>query len=338
VADPRGRALAESYDLLMFDLDGVVYVDGHAVAGAAEGIASSRKAGAHVAFITNNASRTSAQVAAHLCELGIDAAAGDVITSSQAAARVLRARYGAGAAIAVLGADGLLDALREQDLEPVDVDVDRAVAIVSGYAPEVRWKAIMQAAVRIRNGLPWVATNTDPTLPTGDGPAPGHGTLVRMISEFAGVAPVVAGKPEKPLFEETLRRVGGRRPLMVGDSLHTDIAGAHNAGTDSLLVMTGVTDLAGLAEARTDQRPTWIGHDLSSLGRQGAQAQQRDGSWCAEEWTARVADGGLTIEGSGSTEAWWACVGPALWSHLDDVGEPADTSGVVAPGPDGQPG
>jgi HAD superfamily hydrolase (TIGR01450 family) len=338
VVDPRGQALAESYDLLMFDLDGVVYVDGRAVAGAPEGIASSRQAGAHVAFITNNASRTSAQVAAHLGELGIEAAEDDVVTSSQAAARVLRERHGAGAAVAVLGTDGLLEALREQDLEPVDVDVDRAVAIVSGYAPEVRWSVIMQAAVRIRNGLPWVATNTDPTLPTGDGPAPGHGTLVKMISEFAGVTPVVAGKPEKPLFDETLRRVGGTRPLMVGDSLHTDIAGAHNAGTDSLLVMTGVTDLAGLARARPDQRPTWIGHDLSALGRPGARAEQDAGRWAAEGWRASVSDGRLAIDGSGSTEGWWACAGPALWSHLDETGEPADTSGVVAPGPDGQPG
>jgi glycerol-1-phosphatase len=338
VADPRGQVLAESYDLLMFDLDGVVYVDGHAIAGAPEGIASSREAGAHIAFITNNASRTSAQVARHLTQLGVQAVAGDVVTSSQAAARVLRDRCGAGAAIAVLGAEGLLEALREQDLEPVDVDVDRAVAIVSGYAPEVRWKVIMQAAVRIRNGLPWVATNTDPTLPTGDGPAPGHGTLVKMISEFAGVTPVVAGKPERPLLDETLRRVGGRHPLMVGDSLHTDIAGAHNAGTDSLLVMTGVTDLAGLAQARADQRPTWIGHDLSALDRPGVRAEQRDGAWTADEWTASVTGGRLTVEGAGGTEAWWASVAPALWSHLDDAGEPADTTGVVAPGPDGRQG
>lgn len=336
MADPRGQALAETYDLLMFDLDGVVYVDGRAVPGAAEGIASSRDLGAQVAFITNNASRTSAQVAAHLDELGIGAEADDVVTSSQAAARLLRARHGAGAPIAVLGTDGLLEALREQDLEPVDVDVDRAVAIVSGYAPEVRWKVIMQAAVRIRNGLPWVATNTDPTLPTSDGPAPGHGTLVRMISEFADVTPVVAGKPEKPLFDETLRRVGGRRPLMVGDSLHTDIAGAHNAGTDSLLVMTGVTDLAGLARARTDQRPTWVGHDLSTLSRPGVRAERQGRSWSADGWTARVADGGLAVDGSGGTDAWWACAGPALWGWLDDTGRPADVSGVVAPDPDEQ--
>jgi glycerol 3-phosphatase-2 len=332
VADPRGQTLAECYDLLMFDLDGVVYLDGRAVAGAAEGIGSARQTGAHVAFITNNASRSPLQVADHLRELGVDAEPDDVVTSSQAAARLLRERHGARAAIAVLGADGLLEALREQDLEPVDVDVDRAMAIVSGYAPEVRWKTIMQAAVRIRNGLAWVATNTDPTLPTGEGPAPGHGALVKMIGEFAGVTPVVAGKPEKPLFDETLRRVGGSHPLMVGDSLHTDIAGAHNAGTDSLLVMTGVTDLAGLAEASRDQRPTWIGQDLSALGRQGCSAEPEGGGWQADEWTARVTNGCVAVEGSGSPDAWWTCVAAAAWAHLDDTGNPADTSGLAPPG------
>src|SRR4051812_5409571 len=242
----------------MFDLDGVVYLDGHAVEHAAEGIAGSRRAGAHIAFITNNAARTPGQVAEQLSELGVEAAAEDVVTSSQAAARLLLLRHGTGARVAVLGADGLVGALREVGLEPVPVGED-AVAIVSGYAPEVRWRTIMQAAVDIRNGLPWVATNTDPTLPTGAGPAPGHGALVGMISAFAAVSPEVAGKPERPLFEETLRRVGGDRPLMIGDSLHTDIAGARNAGTDSLLVMTGVTALADLVAARPDQRPTWVG-------------------------------------------------------------------------------
>jgi hypothetical protein len=189
--------------------------------------------------------------------------------------------------------------------------------------------------------LPWVAANADPTLPTGDGPAPGHGTLVKMISDFSGITPVVAGKPERPLFEETLRRVGGRRPLMVGDSLHTDIAGAHKAGTDSLLVLTGVTGLAELARAAPGQRPTWIGHDLSTLSRPGVRAEPRVGSWgawAAEGWAADVVDGRLTVEGSGGSDAWWAAVGAALWSHLDHHGEPADTAGVVAPDGGGEPG
>jgi len=332
VGDPRGQTLAERYDLLMFDLDGVVYVDGHAVDGAADGIVSSRRAGAHVAFITNNASRTSEQVADHLRELGIEAEPGDVVTSSQAAARLLREAHGEGAAIAVLGADGLVGALRAEGLEPVDVGDDRAVAIVSGYAPDVRWRVIMLAGVVIRNGLPWTATNTDLTLPTGDGPAPGHGVLVEMLSRFAGVEPVVAGKPQRPLLDETLRRGGGRHPLMVGDRLDTDIAGAHNAEIDSLLVMTGVTDLAGLAEATSDERPTWVGHDLSALGRPGCGAEQDGDAWRAGDWTARVTEGRMAVEGSGSPDAWWTCVASAAWGHLDHTGQAADTSGLVPPG------
>src|SRR3954452_11752272 len=286
MAGPRDASLATAYDLLMFDLDAVVYVDGRAVPHAAESIAAARDGEAHVAFITNNASRTPEQVSSHLTELGVAAEPADVGRSSQAAARLLGEAHGEGSPIAFLGADGLVEALREAGLEPVEIGDDRAVAIVSGYAPEVRWRVIMHAATLIRNGLPWTATNTDLTLPTGDGLAPGHGLLVRLISEFAEVEPVVAGKPQRPLLDETRRRVQGEHPLMVGDRLDTDISGAHNAEVDSLLVMTGVTSLADLVAAAADQRPTWIGHDLTALGRAGVRATQQEGRWGAEEWTA----------------------------------------------------
>ena len=331
MADPGGERLATTYDLVMFDLDGVVYLDGHAVDHAAEGIADSRAAGAHVAFITNNASRTPEEVAEDLRQLGVGADAGDIVTSSQAAARLLLDHHGEGARIAVLGAEGLLEALREAGLVPVPVDDSDAVAIVTGYAPEVRWRTIMRAAVEIRNGLPWVATNTDPTLPTGAGPAPGHGTLVAMISGFAGVSPEVAGKPERPLFDETLRRVGGDRPLMVGDSLHTDIAGAHHAGTDSLLVMTGVTALPELVAAPQEQRPTWVGHDLRALGRPGCPASDHTGRWEAGGWSATVEDGRLVLDGSGCPDGWWSVVAAAAWAHLDESGDAVDVSQLTPP-------
>jgi glycerol 3-phosphatase-2 len=338
VADARGGSLATSYDLVMFDLDGVVYVDGHAVEHAAESIEDTRGAGTHIAFITNNAARTPQQVAEHLRDLGVAAQPDDVVTSSQAAARLLHEAYGEGAAIAVLGADGLVGALREVGLEPVEVGDDRAVAIVSGYAPEVRWRVIMQAAVEIRNGLPWTATNTDLTLPTDRGLAPGHGQLVRMISEFAGVSAVVAGKPARPLLDETLRRVGGTHPLMVGDRLDTDIAGAHNAGTDSLLVMTGVSDVADLVAARPAERPTWIGHDLTALGRAGCTAASRDGRWEADGWSATVEDGRVTVDGAGGADAWWTVVAAAGWAHLDGAGDPADVTALTPPGRDARAG
>jgi glycerol 3-phosphatase-2 len=335
VAGERGESLSTAYDLLMFDLDGVVYVDGHAVAHAAESIAGARETGAHIAFITNNASRSPEQVATHLRELGVAAEPSDVVTSSQAAARLLREAHGAGAPIAVLGADGLVQALREAGLEPVLVGDPRAVAVVSGYAPDVRWRVIMQAATAIRNGLPWVATNTDLTLPTGDGLAPGHGLLVRLISDFAQVTPQVAGKPQRPLLDETRRRLAGERPLMVGDRLDTDIAGAHAAGTDSLLVMTGVSGLSDVLAAPPDQRPTWIGQDLRALLRPGCGAEGGGDTWRAGPWTVRVADGRLAVSGEGSTavdiDSWWTGVSAAAWAHLDDTGSPAEAEGLTVP-------
>ena len=307
VAERREASLATAYDLLMFDLDGVVYVEGHAVEHAAMSIAEAREAGAHVAFITNNASRTPDQVATHLRELGVSASPEDVVTSAQAAARLLREQHGPGAPVAVLGDEGLTWAVREAGLEPVLVGDPRAVAVVSGYAPQVRWGVIMRAATLIRNGLPYVATNADLTLPIDSGLAPGHGLLVRLISEFAEVTPQVAGKPEPPLLDETRLRVAGDHPLMVGDRLDTDIEGAHRAGTDSLLVMTGVSGLTDLARARPGERPTWIGHDLTALMRPGVAARQdgaafRAGPWVASEEGSRlvVAAGRARSPGSGT--------------------------------------
>ena len=142
------------------------------------------------------------------------------MTSAQAAAHLLRVQHGEGARIAVLGAAGLEAALVEAGLTSVHVDDERAVGIVSGYGPDVVWRDVMRAAVRIRDGLPWVASNTDLTLPTAAGPAPGHGVLVDMLSRFSGVEPVVAGKPRRPLLDETIRRVRGDLPDVRLDLLH----------------------------------------------------------------------------------------------------------------------
>jgi glycerol 3-phosphatase-2 len=336
VAEPHGASLATTYDLLMFDLDGVVYVDGHAVDHAAESIAAARRAGARIAFITNNASRTPGQVADHLVELGIEASSSDVVTSSQAAARLLHDRLGDGARVSVLGAVGLEEALREAGLEPVRVGDERAVAIVSGYAPEVRWKVIMRAATLIRNGLPWTATNTDLTLPTGDGLAPGHGLLVRLVSEFAEVEPEVAGKPARPLLDETRRRVGGDHALMVGDRLDTDIEGARRAEVDSLLVMTGVTSLPDLAGAGPELRPTYVAHDLRALARPPVRPERGSDGWRVDGWTATVEGSRVAVEGSGGgADGWWSVVAAAAWDHLDETGQPADLDGLSPPEDDG---
>jgi glycerol 3-phosphatase-2 len=324
--------LVDLYDLLMFDLDGVVYVGDDAVPGAPEHLARARAEGAHVAFITNNASRPPQAVADKLTGLGIQAEASDVVTSAQAAAHVLLERHGVGARVVVLGAAGLEEALVEAGLTPCRVDADDAVAIVTGYGPDVVWRDIMVAAVRIRKGLAWVASNTDLTLPTADGPAPGHGVLVELLSRFSGVEPSVAGKPRRPLLDETIRRLGGERPLMIGDRLDTDIAGGHEAGVDSLLVLTGVTGLADLVAATPELRPTYLSRDLRGLLDPHPEPPTPAGGVTElGGWQARIDDGRVAIDGDGGADDWWRTVAVAAWDHLDRTGDAPDPGGLVPP-------
>jgi glycerol 3-phosphatase-2 len=325
------KTLVEDHDLVMLDLDGVVYVGAAAVPGAPEHLAEARRGGAHLAFVTNNAARPPGAVADHLRELGVEAATADVVTSAQAAAHVLAERFGTGARIAVLGAEGLEAALRDEHLEPVAVDDEAALALVSGYGPEVRWREVMRAAVRVRAGLPWVASNTDLTLPTPDGPAPGHGVLVELLERFSGRHAEVAGKPQRPLLDETVRRVGGTRPLMVGDRLDTDIEGARAAGLPSLLVMTGVTRAGEVAEAVPEQRPTYLAADLGGL-QERHEEPGRDGAWWTSgDWRAGVVDGRVQARGDGDASSWWRAVAAACWAHLDETGEPAQVDDLQPP-------
>ena len=323
--------LDRRYDLAMLDLDGVVYIGPDAVPGAPQRIAAARSAGMRVAFITNNASRPPAAVAEHLRELGVDAGPDDVVTSAQAAGRVLSERLGDGARVVVLGGQGLADAVAEAGLVRVGVE-DDAEAVVTGYGPDVLWGQIMRAAVRIRDGLWWVASNQDLTFPTTFGVAPGHGVLVETLRRFTGVEPVVAGKPSRPLLDETKRRCGGRRPLMVGDRLDTDIEGAHAAGVDSLLVLTGVTGLAELVAAGPELRPTYIAADLAGLDQPHATPEVSDDAVSLGGWTARVDDGDLVVDGEGAPDDWWRVVAVAAWRHLDEAGRPVGTEGVAEPG------
>jgi glycerol 3-phosphatase-2 len=327
--------LARQHDVAMLDLDGVVYVGDQPVPHAPDAISAARAAGLRIAFITNNASRPPDKVAAKIEKAGVPAKAGDVVTSAQAASRVLVERYGAGAPVVVLGALGLQQALQAVGLRAVGVDDDEAVALVTGYGPDVVWRDVMRAATRVRDGLPWVASNTDGTIPTAYGIAPGHGVMVRMLRDFTGIDPAVAGKPERPLLDETIARTAAERPLMVGDRLDTDIEGAVRLGIPALLVMTGVTGLAELASAAPALRPTYVSADLRGL-LEPHQAPRREGeAWRLGEWRATVRDGRLEITGDGrDIDDWWRVVAVAAWSHLDERGSVADTSGLRVPGAD----
>jgi len=258
-------ALASAYDAGLLDLDGVVYLGQDEIPGTAPALAAARGLGMRMAFVTNNASRTPEAVAAHLRDLGIPAAADEVATAAQAAARVLRERLPDGGRVLVVGGGGLVAAVSQAGFEVVTSADDRPAAVVLGYRSTTTYADLAEAALAIRAGALWVAANRDATMPTPRGQVPGTGALVALLVEATGQMPIVAGKPELALHREAVARVGAQRPLVVGDRLDTDIAGATAVGCDSLLVLTGVTSLADLRAAPPGLRPTYLSVDLSGL-------------------------------------------------------------------------
>ncbi|BCB74364.1 HAD-IIA family hydrolase [Phytohabitans flavus] len=258
--------LVDAYDLVIFDLDGVIYLIDRPIEGAVEAVGELHRAGVPLAYATNNASRRSSEVADLLNGLGVPADAGEVITSAGASAAVLAQRLPTGSRVLVVGAEALRAEVRDVGLEPVVRAEELPVAVVQGYGPQVGWSDLAEAAVAIRGGAEWVATNTDRTLPSPRGPLPGNGSLVAALRTALGREPdLVVGKPEPELFATAARRVGARRPIVVGDRLDTDIEGAVRAGMDSLLVLTGVSGPAELLAAPAEQRPTYVAADLSGL-------------------------------------------------------------------------
>jgi glycerol-1-phosphatase len=258
--------LAALHDVALLDLDGVVYVGAEAVPHAAEALdAALVEHGMRSAFVTNNAARTPASVAAHLVDLGVRAGPSDVVTSAQAGARMLAERLAVGSHVLVIGGPGVGAALRERGLVPVESVDDGAVALMQGYGPDVGWRQLAEGSLAIGRGLPWVATNLDRTIPTPRGRVLGNGSMVEALRHATGAEPLVAGKPEPPLMIESVRRSRALRPLVVGDRLDTDIEGANRTRIPSLLVLTGVTDWQGLLHAAPRHRPTYLGLDLRAL-------------------------------------------------------------------------
>ncbi|MGW4647715.1 HAD-IIA family hydrolase [Kitasatospora sp. NPDC004289] len=294
-----GLPLAEAYDTALLDLDGVVYAGPYAIDHAAASLDVARAGGMRLAYVTNNASRPPRVVAEHLTELGVPAAPEDVINSAQAAARLVAEKVPAGAKVLVVGGAGLVEALAEHGLVAVRSLEEGPLAVVQGYDPSVGWPQLAEASYAVASGLPWVASNTDLTVPTARGIAPGNGTLVAAVRTATGVEPEVAGKPLPPMHRETVIRTGAKRPLVVGDRLDTDIEGAWNGGVDSLLVFTGVTTPALLLAAPPEHRPTYLAADLRGLLTAHREAVAVDGGFECGGWRAWAEDGVLRLAGGG---------------------------------------
>jgi HAD superfamily hydrolase (TIGR01450 family) len=296
--------LVDSYAALVCDLDGVVYRGHLAVPHAVEAL---RACAVPVLYATNNASRTPADVATHLRDLGlVDVEDAQVVTSAQAGARHLAEQLPRGAQVLAVGGEGVFEALRHEGLvalSPLEARAQSSPhcrAVLQGYGADVTAADLAEAAYAVQAGALWVATNADGTLPTDRGIAPGNGTLVAAVARAAGRDPVVVGKPHAPLYLLCAEVAHGDPAsiLAVGDRLDTDIAGAVEAGMDSVLVLTGVDSATSLAAAPPTMRPTYVLADLRGLYAAYAPVTSGgDGWWECAGHRRRIVDGAWQVEG-----------------------------------------
>jgi glycerol 3-phosphatase-2 len=309
------ESLAQEHDCLLLDLDGTVFRGHELTEGAAESL---EKASGRALFVTNNASRSADEVAQHLTDLGLQATAEDVVTSAQSAAHVLADQLTPGSRVLVVGTDSLAAEVAAVGLEPVRLYDDKPDAVVQGHSPETGWAILAEAALAIRAGGLWVAANVDATLPTERGLLPGNGSMVAALRAATDAEPQVAGKPAPTLLLDALARGEFRTPLVVGDRLNTDIAGANAAKLPSLMVLTGVNSARDAVYAVPEQRSTFIGHDLRSLHQHAKELAVGPQS----AWQVDTADDAITVstaaddEGDGLSIV--RAVAYAVWSSHRD--------------------
>jgi 4-nitrophenyl phosphatase len=266
--------------LLFVDLDGVVYRGRDPVPGVAAVLADRAARGDIVIYVTNNSMHYRADYLPR------------IVSSARATALHLANHEPTLRRVLVVGAAGLRRELEDVGIEVIDaaeradllaqrtaearVDghtVDefevagRPDAVVVGLDQELTYGKLTVAAIAVRAGARFIATNRDPALPTERSFRPGAGSIVISVETATGVTPISIGKPAPEILEEAARIVGARASdgIMIGDGLDTDIAAARAVGARSVLMLTGVTSRAQLDGLPASQRPDEVAADAAGL-------------------------------------------------------------------------
>ncbi len=234
----RRTGLGDTPGSIVFDIDGVVYLGTAPIVGATEAIATLTGLGWQILFATNNSAATPDSVGRRLSDrTGLSVDPSTIITSAMATAAYLARKHVTSAF--VVGPEQLKDTIRDHGV-PI-VDAKDAGAVVVGLDRSLTGATIEQACLAIRGGARFVATNTDPTFPTPDGPVAGAGTTVDAVAAACSSPYAVCGKPHQPMVDLVSAQLASDNVWMVGDRLETDIAFAKQAAWRSVLVLSGVT-------------------------------------------------------------------------------------------------
>jgi 4-nitrophenyl phosphatase len=247
---------------LVVDMDGVLWRGQQPTADLQAFFAFLRERRIGFVLATNNASQPAQQYAEKLVRFGVDIPLNAILSSAQAAASYLAHHEPPGTPVHLLGAEGLHQAMREQGLVPTDGD---ARYVVVGWTRDLTWDRLAQAVLLIRGGATFIGTNPDVTFPSEVGLLPGNGATLAALYAATGVKPLVIGKPEPWLYQEAMRRLDAtpETTAVIGDRLDTDITGGKRLGMHTILVLSGITTQASLADSPI--QPDLVFSDIGAL-------------------------------------------------------------------------
>jgi glycerol-1-phosphatase len=256
-------ALADRFDGLLIDLDGVVWIGREPVPGAPEALRALLEAGKRIVFVTNNPGRLPVAYAGRLRELGVEVEAEQIVTAGMVAARLAGEAAGEGGSAFVIGAPALREMVAATGARTLEGEAARGadVVVVSGHRG-FDYAELLAAKRALDGGAALVATSRDPTMPYPGGEVPGTGAVLAAVETASGRRAEIAGKPERHLFEIAAEAIGGEgRLAMIGDRVSSDVAGGRAAGLETVLVLSGATSRqqAEVAEPAPD-------HVLEDLG------------------------------------------------------------------------
>lgn len=229
--------------LFIFDLDGVLYLGDEVIPGAVEVINRLKESNKIVYYLTNNSTKTRTNYVAKLGKMGIITSKNYIVTSASATAQYLKQRRNK-AKIFVIGEMGIINELKDLGFKVISdfIEKEKVDFVVVGLDSKFDYKKLSGGLYYISRGAKFIATNTDPTLPTEKYALPGAGTMVAALETCTGIEPAkIIGKPNPYTIFSIIdkERESPHNTVIVGDRITTDILAGKNAKTTTVLVKTG---------------------------------------------------------------------------------------------------
>lgn len=236
------------------DMDGVIYHGDKLLEGVDTFLAWLHKEKKNYLFLTNSSSRSPKELQQKLARMGLEVGEEHFYTSALATAKFV-ASQAPGCSAYVIGAPGLVNALYEQGITMNDINPDY---VIVGETSNYNYESLLKAVELVNKGANLIGTNSDLTGPSETGIIPACRALISPIEMATGKPAYFVGKPNPLMMRTGLKMLGvhSEDAVMVGDRMDTDIIAGIETGLDTLLVLTGVTDMQTLKNF--PYRPTYI--------------------------------------------------------------------------------